>query len=56
MKLRILGALLGSTCQVLALKIYTSDLMIKFAEKLEAMLGQKGIQAAEKGENDPAHD
>ncbi len=30
--------------------------MINFAEKLEAMLGKKGIQVAEKGENDPAHD
>ena len=30
--------------------------MIKYVEKLEAMLGEKGIQTAEKGANDPAHD
>ena len=35
---------------MLALKIYTSDLM-----KLEAMLGKKGVQVVEKGENNPAH-
>ena len=30
--------------------------MIKFVEKLEAMLGEKRIRTAEKSANDPAHD
>ena len=37
-------------------KIYTSDLMIKYVEKLEAILGEKGVEVAAKGGNDPAHD
>ena len=37
-------------------KVYTSDLMIKYVEKLEAMLEEKGVEVAAKGENDPAHD
>ena len=30
--------------------------MIKYVEKLEVMLGEKGVEVAAKGENDPAHD
>ena len=37
-------------------KVYQSDLMIKFAEKMESMLAKKGVQMVEKSTSDPGHD
>ena len=37
-------------------KVFKSDLMIKFAEKLESMLAKKGVPKVEKGTSAPGHD
>ncbi len=41
---------------LMKLKVYQSDLMIKFVEKMELMLAKKGVQMVEKGGSTSGYD